>query len=165
MTIDTRQADRRPLRFESLDDLKRDLDCIETADAQGRLRHTGNYTPGQTMHHLARWAERYETGDLPKRVPKPVAIYGRVFKGKFLNKGFPPGLPGPEGATQTEPDVPFAEGLAYLRRKCDALRTGNFAHRNPMFGRMTHAQVVQLQLRHAELHLSFLFPDAEPPAK
>ncbi|MEZ6244006.1 MAG: DUF1569 domain-containing protein [Phycisphaerales bacterium] len=162
MAIDTRKAERRPLRFDTLDDLDRELDRIEASHNAGTLTHTGNYTPSQAMHHLARWIVRYETGDLPKRVPLPVKAFGRVFKGRFLNKGFPAGLPGPEGKTQSEPDNPFEESIAFLREKNQVLRTKDLGHRNPMFGRLGHEQAVKIHLRHCELHLSFLNPDAGP---
>lgn len=158
MTIDTKKAERRPLRFESLDDVDAELDRLEIAHERGALRHTGNYTPAQTLHHLARWVERYETGDLPEKVPLPVRALGRLMRGRILSKGFPPGLPGPEGKTQAEPDTPFGDALAFLREKMDVTRAGDFSHANPMFGRVSHGDVVKIHLRHAELHLSFLHP-------
>lgn len=158
MTIDTKKAERRDLSLRTLDDLDAELDRLERAHGAGALTHTGNYSPAQALHHLARWVERYETGDLPKKVPLPVAAFGRILKGRILRRGYPAGLPGPEGKTQPEPEMPFDQALAELRSKARVLRETDLAHKNPMFGSLTHAQVVEIHLRHSELHLSFLHP-------
>ena len=161
MSVDTRKAERRSLRFGSLEDLDAELDRLERAHAAGTLTHTGNYAPGQALHHLARWMERYRTRDLPKGLPLHMRIVGRLMRGRVFEKGFPAGLPGPEGKTQPEPDVPFQEGLAYLRRMHEALRQDDFAQPNEFLGPVSHADVITLHLRHAELHLGFLHPDNE----
>lgn len=152
----TKRAPRREVRFGSLGDLGAELDRLERVHSEGKLSYSGNYTPGQALHHLARWAERYTTGDLPTDLPLPIKIFGRVLGGRLLNKGFPAGLAGPTGQRQPEPDVSFEDGLAYLRAQTSLIEASDLAHKNPMYGRMTHDDVVKLHLRHAELHLSFL---------
>lgn len=158
MTVNTKKAERRTLRFDSIDALESDLALIERAHERGDLRHSGNYAPGQCLHHLARWIEKYETGDLPTDLPAHVRLFGRLMRGRILTKGFPAGLPGPSGKQQPETDTPVPEAIATLRDKTNALRSQDLAHKNPMFGAMSHEDVVSLHLRHAELHLSFLHP-------
>ena len=156
--VNTKHAERRTLHFDSLEDIEADLDALRAASDAGTLRNTGNYTPGQVLHHLARWMTRYAERDLPKNMPLHMKLIGRVMKGRVLKKGFPAGLPGPEGKAQPEPDVSFAEGEAYLRRMHDVMRTSDFGHQNPFLGTLTHADCVQIHLRHCELHLGFLHP-------
>ena len=45
-----------------------------------------------------------------------------------------------------------------FRAAMDRLRTTAPAAPNPVFGRLTHEQWIQLNLRHAELHLGFHLP-------
>jgi len=155
MSVDTRKITRRKLRFDTLDALSRELDNLEQARQAGTLRHDGNWTPGQVFNHLATWIERYETRDLPK-VPWYMRLVGPFMRGRLIRNGFPAGLPGPTGKVQTEPACSFEEGLARLRTKMDVLRTQPLGQHNAFLGRLSDEDVVQLHLRHAELHLGFL---------
>ncbi|MEQ8770135.1 MAG: DUF1569 domain-containing protein [Phycisphaerales bacterium] len=158
MSVNTKQADRRPLRFESLDDVRAELDRLETAHNGPGLRVTGNYSPGQNFNHLAKWVEVYETREFGPRPPWFVRLYGRLVKKKFIREGFPPGLPGPGNKPQPEPEASFEQGVARYRAKLDALESLDLAHHNPMFGPCTHEESMQVQLRHAEHHLGFIHP-------
>ena len=157
MTVNTKQVERRTLRFDSLEDIEAELSVLEKAHAAGTLTHAGNYTPGQVMHHLARWVEIYEKQDFPK-IPLPLKLVGRLMKGRVLKQGFPAGLPGPGGKAQPEPDMAFDEGVALLRTKLGVIRDGDFSHNNPFMGRLSHQDALKIHLRHCELHLGFLFP-------
>lgn len=56
--VDTKKvAGRRMLRFESLDQVIADVDRLVEAERAGRLTRLGNWTLGQTLGHLAAWAE------------------------------------------------------------------------------------------------------------
>ena len=50
------------------------------------------------------------------------------------------------------------EGLRRYRAAMERLRATAPTIPNPVFGRLTHEQWIQLNLRHAELHLSFQIP-------
>ena len=53
--------------------------------------------------------------------------------------------------------MPLAEGAARLRKAVARLQAGEPArYDSPAFGPMNHEERIQLNLRHAELHLSFL---------
>lgn len=160
MSVNTKKAERRKLRFESLDDIRAELDRLEVAHAGAGLRHTGNYSPGQNFNHLAKWVEVYETREFGPRPPWFVRVIGKMMKGKIVRDGFGPGLSGPGNKAQPEPDTTFEDGIARYRSKLDVLETLNLEHENPMFGPCTHDQAMQVQLRHAELHLGFLHPNS-----
>lgn len=162
--VNTRKVDRRDLRFGSLDDLERELERLAAAQRDGRLTHSGNYTPGQVLFHLARWMERYHKRDLPRGLPLHLRLLGRLMRRRVLRKGFPAGLSGPEGSKQPEPETAFEDGLAYLLRMHEVLRTSDLGQPNEVLGSLTHAQVTQLHLRHAELHLGFLRVEDETMA-
>ncbi len=158
MSINTKNADRRALRFGSLGDIRAELDRLEAAHRGPGLRATGNYSPGQNLNHLAKWVEVYETREFGPRPPWFVRVIGRLMKPGIIKNGFKPGLTGPGNKTQPEPEASFEEGVANYRAKLDVLETLDLAHHNPMFGPCTHDESMQVQLRHAELHLGFLHP-------
>ena len=150
------KAKRRQLRFASLDEVDAELDRLERAHAEGLLRPLRTYSPAQNLYHLARWMKRYQERDLPEGLPIHLKIVGRLMRRRLLRKGFPAGLPGPEGKTQAEPDVPFDEALAFLRDIHTTLRQEDFGQHEEFMGGLTHDEVVVLHLRHCELHLGFI---------
>jgi hypothetical protein len=160
MTIDTRKAPRRKVRFTSVAELDAELDRIERADLEGRLKATGNWTPGQILGHIATWLEFGWCGYPPELRP-PAIIKGilRLRKNKYLRDGMPVGvrIPGlKDGTLGTEP-ISTREGLARLRKALEPLRRGETQpHPSPAFGALSASDCAQLNLRHAELHLSFL---------
>ncbi len=65
-----------------------------------------------------------------------------------------PGLPG--GTLGTEP-MSTEEGARKLKAALTRLKNGEPAkHPSPAFGPMTEEERTQFQLRHCELHMSFL---------
>lgn len=150
------KAKRRQLRFASLDEVDAELARLEALHAQGQLRALRTYSPAQNLYHLARWMKLYQDRDLPTGLPIHLKIVGRLMRRRLLRKGFPAGLPGPEGKVQPEPEVPFEEAIDFLRRIHDAMRTEDFGQHEEFLGGLTHEQVVMLHLRHCELHLGFI---------
>src|SRR5438105_1697591 len=61
-------AGRRPLRFESIDQVMAEVDRLVEAERAGRLGRLGNWTLGQTLGHLATWTEYAYTG-APLKAP------------------------------------------------------------------------------------------------
>jgi len=67
--VDTAKvAERRILRFESIDEVLAEVNRLGEAERAGRLKHVGNWTLGQTLGHLAAWVEYAYTG-APLKVP------------------------------------------------------------------------------------------------
>ena len=152
---------RRKLRFETIDDALADAERLVAAERAGTLSRCGTWTLGQALGHLATWACFAFDGYPPEvRAPLPVRMVLRLMRGKILNQGMTAGvkigrLP---GGTVGLDVVDAEEGLRRFRAAFERLRDSAPTIDNPVFGKLTHAQWIQLNLRHAELHLSFHTP-------
>lgn len=158
--MDTKAAPRRDLRYESFDDLAADLDAIEAAHRAGTLGVTGNWTPGQIMDHLAKFATCALDG-FPGRAPWPIRkLLTVMYKKKILSGDpLPPGYKIPKQAAFMRPreDITTEEGIAELRGIIDRLRAGEqFSQPSPIFENLTHEQWCKAQLGHASMHMSFI---------
>jgi len=83
-----------------------------------------------------------------------------LFKNRFLNNRLPAGaqIPGvPTGTFGVEPLASDA-ALDELRTEFTRMTKQAPAVPNLIFGPMTHEEWIKLNLRHAELHLSFFHP-------
>jgi hypothetical protein len=151
---------RRKLRFASLDELMADVMRIADAERAGTLRRLGNWTPGQAFGHIAGWMD-YAFDGYPIRPPLPIKIMARLMKNRIITSGMRPGLKIPRtiAGTYCTDVLPLDEGLQRLQKACDRLRSAAPAQPNPMFGPLTHQQWIDLNLRHAELHLGFFLPN------
>jgi hypothetical protein len=152
-------AERRKLWFDSIDELYDELEQIKTAEADGRLRTLGSWTPGQILSHLAAWVEYAYEGFPMKPAPWLIRVFLRWQLKKYLRGGMPSGvrIPKVEGGTTGADDLPFDEAAGRLRVALERLQSDEPArYDSPAFGALSHEQRIQLNLRHAELHLSFL---------
>ena len=120
----------------------------------------GNWTLGQTLGHLASWAD-YSYDGVPLKVPFFVKLIMRPMKRRFLRGPMPAGrnIPKVPGGTLATEPLSTEEGLARIRRSFSRLRDEPPTRPHLLFGPLTHEQWIQLHLRHAELHLSFLRAD------
>ncbi len=155
-------AGRRQLRFHSIPDLAVEIDRIVAADKAGRLGRVGNWTAGQSMGHLAKWIEMSYQG-FPFKVPWLMRFIGTNFmKRGMLRDGMKPGISLPKSMMEKiggNPDIPTEEGAMRLKRGLARLKAGEVPpHDSPLLGKLSLEEWIQLHLRHAELHLSFLHP-------
>jgi Protein of unknown function (DUF1569) len=149
----------RRIRFESIDDLTRELDRLLELERLGRLQTTGNWTAGQIMAHLAAWIEYGYDGYPIKPVPWFLRWILKLRLKKFLEIGMPRGvkIPGIRGGTVGADPMATDKGIERLKRALGRLANGEEAkHDSPAFGKMSHADRIRLNLRHAELHLGYL---------
>jgi hypothetical protein len=157
--VETKKAQRRKLRFQSIDDALAEIDRIEQADRDGCLQCMGNWTPGQVFSHLAAWIEYGYDGYPLKSPPWILRFILRLFVPKMLRDGMSPGvrIPGiPEGTIGMEPAL-TSDAAERLRKAFQRLKRGDPApYDSPAFGKMSHEDRIRLNLRHAELHMSFL---------
>ncbi len=154
--IDTKKAQRRPLRFNSLAEMKAEIDRL----AAGNVRTTGNWTLAQAIDHLATVIEGSLDG-IPAKAPWFVRMLSPLFRNHALHKGIDPGieLTGRMRAILPRDDVTLADATARMNRIFARLNEGEkMLEPSPVFGRMTHDDWINLHLRHAELHLSFMHP-------
>jgi hypothetical protein len=159
--VDTGKVDgRRLLRFESIEQAMTEADHLAEAERAGRLRRLGNWTLGQTLGHLAAWAEYGYTG-CPLKAPFLIRWILRLRKRKFLYGPMRAGvkIPRVEGGTLATTPLPLDEGLGRYRRVMERLKTEAPTAPSPAFGMLTHEEAIALNLRHAELHLGFLIPE------
>lgn len=159
--IDTgKVTDRRKLWYKSIDELLADVERIEAADKSGTLRRTGNWTAGQTFGHLASWLN-YAYDGYPTRPPWFIRAILRLMKKKTLRDGMRAGvrIPGaPEGTFGTQA-MSIDDGAKKLRDALVRLKSGEPAKfDSPAWGPMPLDERIAINLRHAELHLSFLHP-------
>lgn len=164
MPVSTKTAFRRDLAFESVEDLERELASLRAANHAGTLRASGNWTPGQTLGHLAKWIGFYYDG-FPFRASPIIRTLGRLLKKRIINAPFKPGLKftPKSGSVGDDPEYAFEDGYDRLIAQLDRLRAGeSMACDTPLVGPVTHDEAVRIHLNHAALHLSFLHPGGAP---
>ncbi|MBX3353320.1 MAG: DUF1569 domain-containing protein [Phycisphaeraceae bacterium] len=162
-------APRRALRYDSLDDLSRDLDAIEAGHRAGTLVTSGNWTPGENLHHCAKtWLLSIDGFPPDAKPPAIVKFVVKTFFKKMAVSGkpapigikFPKGL---EDAFGPKIGASFDEGMSAMRAAVGRVRSGErFTHASPLFGPLTHDEWLRLQLGHCSMHLSFLHPEGLP---
>ena len=158
--VDTSKVtERRHLHFNSIDEVLAEVDRLVAAERAGRLKHVGNWTLGQTLGHLASWAE-YGYDGCPLKPPFFIRWILRMQKNRFLYKPMPAGvrIPRvPNGTLATDP-MPLDEALPRFRKAMERVKTEPPTAPSPALGKLTHDESIALNLRHAELHLGFMVP-------
>lgn len=162
--INTAKATRRPLRFETIDDVRREIDRIIAAECAGTLCSAGNWTPGQAFGHLAAWINYAWEGYPPELRPNwAVRFIMRRLVRKIARSGYPSGsrIPSVENGTFATEPLSTEVGAKQLREALDRLESPEPAKfDSPAFGRVEEDVRVALQLRHAELHLGYFLLEA-----
>jgi len=160
--VNTRQVtNRRPLRFANFGAVVRDAESLAGAERRGTLRAMGNWTLGQAIGHLAYWARAPLVGypELP-RPPWLLRVMMPLLKNGFLNKRLPAGvrIRGVADGTLGTEKMATDRALGELRAALDRWANETPSRPNPILGTLTHGEWIKLNLRHAELHLSFFHP-------
>ncbi|MFO0829754.1 MAG: DUF1569 domain-containing protein [Phycisphaerales bacterium] len=161
MAVDTKSVtDRRSLTLNSLQDLRREVERIAASERSGKLRRSGNWSAGQSFHHLATWMGYSYTGPPGPKPPWLLRLMGPVIKRRFLTKGVPAGfrMRNVEGGTYGSEPRSLDEGTREILAAIERLGRERLPDRHALFGRMTPDEWIRLHLKHAELHLSFLHP-------
>lgn len=82
-----------------------------------------------------------------------------LFKKKFLTKPLPAGFQAPASAGSLMPEeVTTEKGLAEMQAAIARCKNETGRVNHPFFGNLTLAEWEMFQLRHAEMHLSFVLP-------
>ncbi|HVX61588.1 MAG TPA: DUF1569 domain-containing protein [Pirellulales bacterium] len=163
MAIDTKKVfARRPLRYDSYQDLVNDAERLAACD----VRSLGNWSPGQTLGHLARAMELSIDG-ADFKASWLVRLAARIFyRQRCISGPMPPGirLPREAQALLVPEEVDVQTALAELRLAVLRLQHDTERAPHPVFGEMSLDEWDSFHLRHAELHMSFLVAQAAPMA-
>ena len=161
--VDTRSAAaRRPVHLRTVADLAAEVERVAEAAAASRVRTLGNWSAAQILWHLGRLLE-FSFGGFPYRYPWAVRWPARLLRVLswrwLLALAFRPGFRNPAVAAALEPQpaVSLAEAVRYVCGQLERISAGErMTAANPSMGPLSHEQWVEVHLRHAELHLSFL---------
>ena len=149
---------RRDLHFDSLQDALADAEALSSQSVVTR----GSYSLGQILEHLARTID-VVTGDRESPpIPLPIRMVARLFRSKFLNGPMKPGFKLPSKAQSVfwpSEEVETSAGLQHYRESIDRFNRTEPLPKHVLLGNMTRPEHIQLQCRHAELHLSFVLPE------
>lgn len=153
----TKVQNRRTLHFNSFDEVLADARALAAAPS---LKQLGNWTLGQALNHLAAWISYPYVGYPPDLIiPEEMKANARDIKHKLMYEPFTPGdrIPGPAAGTFGTEVVPTEVGLTRLESAAAHLRSGDPPIPDPAFGKLTAHEWTLMNLRHADLHLSFFF--------
>lgn len=152
--------DHRKLRFQSIADVRGEVERLVGAERAGRLRRSGNWTLGQNLNHLAAWINYAFDGFPIRRPPFPIRWLLKGKRKEFTEGAMPRGIRilGVKGGTTATEDVPLDAALPRYLAALERLERNAPTRESPIFGPMTHAEWIGLNLRHAELHLGYLHP-------
>lgn len=157
--IDTAKViGRRTLRFDSIDQIEAEVERLASAPT---IRGLGNWSPGQVFKHIALTMDIAVVGAKPVMPAIMIAVLSWLFKRKFLTSPMKAGFQLPKKAVHLLPPDPTEtqDGLRVLRESIAKFKNLKEYQPSPFLGRLTGEEWVQLQCRHAELHLSFLIPE------
>jgi len=154
--VDTRAVQgRRSVRYESFDDLLADAESL----ARVPTRAVGNWSAGQIYRHLAVSIDAMIDRS-PFQLPAPMRWLLRLlFLRRMTTRTLAPGFQLPRSAARMiPPPTETGAGLDLLRRAIARIKSTDERAPHGGFGRLTREQWDAFQLRHAELHMSFLVP-------
>jgi hypothetical protein len=153
MPVNTKKVvGRRELRYESYADLLDDAERLAAIPC----RTLGNWTLGQILLHTAQAIDSSIDGAgfvLPAPLRWAMTL---LMKRRFLNRSLPAGF---KTSPQFIPDdTSVEEGLAALRHAIQRQATTTKRAAHPAFGRISQEEWDDFNLRHAEMHMSFVVP-------
>lgn len=157
--VDTKSCKHRPLRFENIGDCIDEVQRIIEMNQKGTLRSSGNWTPGQIFNHLASWINYAYEGFPVRRPPFFIRWILRWRLRAMLRSAMPRGvwIPGVDGGTCGMEAIDCSVASAKYLKALQRLQSNEDApYDSPAFGKMSHNDRIQLNLRHAELHLGYL---------
>jgi hypothetical protein len=161
MTVATKSVtNRRQIRYETYDNLLSDAEAL----AAGEIETIGNWSYGQILEHISATMCAKIDG-FSFRGPLPLRIIMKLFMmSKFLNKGLPAGFSIPKKAEHLfKPDdgATTDAGMEFLRSAIERTNSEPATAEHPFLGPLTPEEWQKFDLRHAELHMSFVRPAGE----
>ncbi|MEM1355135.1 MAG: DUF1569 domain-containing protein [Planctomycetota bacterium] len=154
----------RDLHFPDLDAL---LDDAREIARQPDAPTRGNWTPAQTIWHVARFVQ-FSVEGYPFSVSPLFKILGRLMKKSMTTKRMKPGVNLPTkvaAAVVPDPETSMGDAIDLMEHWIGEARSRGFLPTNPMLGPMTRGQWVGLHCRHAEMHFGLIELDPAPASK
>ncbi len=149
----TKNCPRREVHYDSLEQMLGDADRLAAAGA----RTTGNWSMAQIFEHLATVLDKFVDG-YGFTAPLPMRLVAKLFKQRALHHSLPAGYKLPSRAAVLLPaeEVDVASALNHLHSAVGRFRAAAKLHPNPFLGQLTREEATLLNLRHCELHMSFI---------
>jgi hypothetical protein len=146
-------AGRRPVRYENYNEFLAEAERLATMPT----RTLGNWTQAQIYRHLAMGLVASIEGSGPP-LPAPVRwVMTLWMKHRFIHQALPAGFGSPKKFIASD-QTTLAEALAELRRAVERVKTETRRSFHPAFGAIDCREWDQFNLRHAEMHMSFIVP-------
>lgn len=149
---------RRKVHYDTFDDALADAERL----AAGNVQTLGNWSYGQILKHLAMAIDTMIDG-APFGLPAPVQFVMRLLmKKKMLTRTLSPGFKLPKKAQRLLPaETSTEEGMELLRAAIERVKSETKRAPHPGFGVMGPGEWDEFQLRHFEMHMSFVVPAEE----
>ena len=158
MTVNTKQVTgRRDVHYDSYGDLLADAERLSNT----QVEMLGNWSLGQILTHIAASLDSSIDGS-DFSLPGPVRwLMSMLMKNKFLTKPIPAGF---KSTKQFVPEpTSTEEGLAAIRQAIKRQEQEASRVPHPGFGKLTNEEWDAINLRHAEMHMSFAVPKHDAP--
>jgi hypothetical protein len=154
--VDTKRVKgRRTIHYDSFDDVLADAERL----ADMETKSLGNWSLGQILKHLSLSIDMMiDGGDF--LMPAPLRFVLRLLmKKKMLSRTLSPGFKLPKKASRfIPPPTSTEEGLSLLRTAVQRVKSTSQRGLHPGFGKLTQQEWDEFQLRHCEMHMSFIVP-------
>lgn len=154
---------RRIVRYSTLSEVVQDAEHLI-----GNHHTVGNWSFGQICQHLAKTMHASIDGFGFMAPWWARWFIAPLVKNSFLTKPMKPGIQLPKSAKSLFPDELIAaeEGLRQLKAAVERLSHETPTAPHPFLGKLASEEVIQAQLRHCELHMSFIVAgeNGQPPA-
>ncbi len=154
MSVNTKKVpNRRSVRYASLSDLLSDAEKLAASD----VSTLGNWSFGQILKHLAMSIDASIDGT-GFMLPAPARWLMRLLmKKKFLTQPIPAGF---KSVPQFIPNkTSVEEGFTLLRAAIERQQREPNRALHPAFGKLSNAEWDAFNLRHSEMHMSFVVPN------
>lgn len=154
---------RRTVHFSTFSDVVQDAEHL-----LGNHHTVGNWSFGQICQHLARTMDATIDGFGFKAPWWARWLIAPFVKNSFFIKPMKPGFKLPKAGAALLPDdsVTGKDGLRQLTAAVERHLHETPTAPHPFFGKLASEEIIQLQLRHCEMHMSFIIPgeNGQPPA-
>lgn len=154
---------RRTTRYSTLSEVVQDAEYL-----LGNHHTVGNWSFGQICQHLAKTMNAAIDGYGFMAPWWARWLIAPWVKNSFLTKPMRPGFKLPKAAAALLPDdsITADDGLRQLKAAVERLSHETPTAPHPFLGKQASEEAIQAQLRHCELHMSFIVPgeNGQPPA-